>query len=244
MSGERPQFTLTSATPDARKDPVRLLVVQGEARPAVDATDEPMVMTVPHLLVRELIALLAISLVLVIISLVFDAPLEELANAERTPNPAKAPWYFLGLQELLHYYPPVVAGVLIPGLVVFALVVIPYFDVNLQRAPLWASPDGARDLRRLPALLGAVAVLTVVLLFSGAHAMWPAIGPLWCVAVLALLPLAAPQAGWIGRWLAPRSLSFWIFSWFLLAAIALTATGVFFRGPGWQLTLPWRDGIY
>ena len=78
-----------------------------------------------------------LTLVLVLLSLLWDAPLEGLANPMQTPNPAKAPWYFLGLQELLHYFPPVVAGVLIPTLVVLALVVIPYFDINVQADGFW-----------------------------------------------------------------------------------------------------------
>ena len=67
----------------------------------------------------------------------WDAPLEQLANPLLTPNPAKAPWYFLGLQELLHFFPPFVAGVLIPTLVLMGLIVIPYFHVNVEGKPLW-----------------------------------------------------------------------------------------------------------
>jgi menaquinol-cytochrome c reductase cytochrome b/c subunit len=144
MTPPRPDYRAVPGQ-DARRDPVRLLVLQGdEERPPVRAADEPVVMTFPHLLLRELIALLALSLFLVGLSLVFDAPLEEVANPEKTPNPAKAPWYFLGLQELLHYYPPLVAGVLLPGLVVLSLVVIPYFELNLERAPFWGPRGGAR----------------------------------------------------------------------------------------------------
>jgi hypothetical protein len=224
---------------DAKNTPLRLLVVQGDERPAVDANDEPMVMTVPHLLVREMITVLAVSTALVIISLVVDAPLEELANPEHTPNPAKAPWYFLGLQELLHYYPPLVAGVLFPGLVVVALVVVPYFDVNLERKPLWA-----KGRRPLVPLLAGVGALSLILMFSGAHPMWPTIIPLWVVTSAALIPLVAPNASFTKRVLAPRSLASWIFIWFLLVAITLTVIGVAFRGPGWSFTLPWRDGVF
>lgn len=124
--GKNPDYSLVAGA-DPRKDPVRLLVVQGDARPAVDVSDEPMVMTVPHLVLRELIALLAISLVLVVISLFVDAPLEELANPERTPNPAKAPWYFLGVQELAHYS-AFWGGVFVPAALVLGLCALPYFD--------------------------------------------------------------------------------------------------------------------
>ena len=82
-------------------------------------------MTFPHLILREAILFQIVVIGLALAAIFFDAPLQGIANPLETPNPAKAPWYFLGLQELLHYFPPVVAGVLMPGLVVVALVVIP-----------------------------------------------------------------------------------------------------------------------
>ena len=102
---------------------------------------EVMVSTWPHLLARELVAFLAITLVLVLVSIAFDAPLEAIANPNLTPNPAKAPWYFLGLQELLHYYSPFVSGVLLPALVIVALAAVPYFDLNLVRSRLWSGSE-------------------------------------------------------------------------------------------------------
>ena len=225
---------------DARAEPVRLLLVQEEERPAVDVHEEDMLMTFPHLVVRELIALLVLSLALVVVSLVFDAPLEELADPRRTPNPAKAPWYFLGLQELLHYYPPLISGVILPGLVVVALIVVPYFDVNLQRAPFWET--GRR--RKLGGVLGVVAGLTALFMWSGAHPVWPLIGPTWAVGAVVLVPAVFGTQGRLRHWLGVRSLSFWVFTWFLVAAIVLTLIGVFFRGPGWSFRVPWTDGIY
>jgi menaquinol-cytochrome c reductase cytochrome b/c subunit len=227
---------------DARDTPVRLLFVQGDERPPVDVSDEPMVMTFPHLVVRELIAFLILSIGLVAVALFFDAPLEEIANPDRTPNPAKAPWYFLGLQELLHYYPPIVSGVLLPGMLVVALAIIPYFTINLERPPMWTG----RRHRELVILWVAVAGLSLLFGTTGSHPVWPIIGPLWIVAVL--MTWGAFSAGGdtrgLRRWLASRSIPFWVFSWFLLSALALTLIGIFFRGPGWSFTLPWRDGIY
>ncbi|GMV39864.1 MAG: hypothetical protein AMXMBFR64_15800 [Myxococcales bacterium] len=207
-----------------------IVVIQGEARPPVDVDDEPQLMTFPHLVVRELLALLAISIVLVVAALLFDAPLEELANPTVAPNPAKAPWYFLGLQELLHYYPPLISGVILPGIVVAALVIIPYFEVNLRRRPLWESADRSRTLAGIGV---GVAILSAILLFTGAHPVWPVLVPLWVTVGLALLPP-------FGK----RSLAFWIFSWFLASTVTLTVIGVFFRGPGWSFVLPWRDGLF
>ncbi len=236
---KQPDFIPTTGS-DASQTPVRLLVVQGEARPPVDAAEEPMVMTFPHLLVRELIAFLALSLVLVTIALLFDAPLEEIANPEKTPNPAKAPWYFLGLQELLHYYPPVVSGVLLPTLLLVALAIVPYFQVNLERPPLWA----AHRLKKLAALWFTVLLLTAVFATTGAHPVWPLIGPLWAVALAMSAGAFIHGTGRLASWLHTRSVPFWLFTWFLLAAVTLTLIGIFFRGPGWSFTLPWRDGIY
>jgi hypothetical protein len=225
---------------DARAVKVRLAVVQEEERATVDRQDEPEAMSFPHLVVREAIALLAISLALVLLSLLVDAPLEEMANPEKTPNPAKAPWYFLGLQELLHYYPPLVAGVILPGLVVVALVVIPYFDVNLKREALFPGRNPKGVLKVLVATLGVSAFFC----FSAAHPVWPIIAPTLLVGALAALPGVFGPRGRVVRWLASGSLPFWVFLWFLAAAVALTVVGTLFRGPGWAFTLPWRDGIY
>ena len=86
--------------------------------PHVKAKDDAVVMTWPETLFRAAVAVEVLAIALVLLSLFWDAPLEELADPMQTPNPAKAPWYFLGLQELLHYFPPVIAGVLIPTMVV------------------------------------------------------------------------------------------------------------------------------
>jgi hypothetical protein len=239
MSGAPPRFVL-DAGEDAGRDPIRLVVIQEDRLLAVDETAEPMVMTMPHLLVRELIALLSFSLGLVLLAIFVDAPLEEIANPLKTPNPAKAPWYFLGLQELLHYYPPIVSGVVLPALVLVALVVIPYFEINLERPP-W---PGRRSITALASLWVAVAALSLVFLLTGSHPVWPLLVPLWAVAAAMTAPEIWRRRDGVLGWLGRRSLAFWIFTWFLLGSTALTAIGVLFRGPGWAFTLPWRDGIY
>ncbi|GMQ84770.1 MAG: hypothetical protein BMS9Abin07_0335 [Acidimicrobiia bacterium] len=89
----------------------------------------------PHLLAIEFVALLVMSVILIAISIFIDAPLLEFANFNEQPNPSKAPWYFLGLQELLAYFDPMVAGVLIPTFGMVALMVIPYVDRNPSVRP-------------------------------------------------------------------------------------------------------------
>src|SRR6266496_2952185 len=126
---------------DYRKAPVRVAFVTRRTSPAVKFRDEDYVMTFPETLLRAAVAIEVLVVFLVWLALLWNAPLEQLADPMHTPNPAKAPWYFLGLQELLHYFPPVVAGVLIPGLVVTAMVVIPYFRTNLEDRGFLEAPS-------------------------------------------------------------------------------------------------------
>ena len=89
----------------------------------------------PHLLIEELIAMLVLLAGMVVYSTFVNAPLRELANPNLTPNPSKAPWYFLGLQELLRYFHPLVAGITIPTFILVGLAAVPYVDRNPSTRP-------------------------------------------------------------------------------------------------------------
>jgi menaquinol-cytochrome c reductase cytochrome b/c subunit len=218
---------------DAVKDPQRIVFITKKSSAKVKGAKPPQLMSYPHVLLREVIAFEIFTVALVVVALFWDAPLEQLANPFLTPNPAKAPWYFLGLQELLHYLPPVVAGVLIPTLVVVALVVIPYFDVNIKGEPLWT---GNRP-RRLMAFMAGVAVLLVVF---GSHEAFDVVGPTLAFASLALAAyFVPPRGGRLMHYLGTRPLSWWIMSWFIATSLTLTLVGTLFRGPGWSLVWPW-----
>jgi hypothetical protein len=132
----------------------------------------------PHLLVVEFVASLVMTAFLLVFSTFVNAPLQTLANVNRTPNPSKAPWYFLGLQELLTMFHPMVAGVTIPGVGMFGLILAPYTDRN---------PSNKPEDRKF-----AIALMTLFLMF-------------WAVLVI---------------------------------------IGVFFRGPGFNFTFPWREGLF
>jgi len=84
----------------------------------------------PDLVYTELICLVLFTVLLIVWSVKIQAPLEEPASQARTPNPSKAPWYFLGLQELLVYFDPWIAGVLLPGFIIVGLMAVPYLDRN------------------------------------------------------------------------------------------------------------------
>ena len=127
----------------------------------------------PHLLIEEFIALLLVTVTLVIFSTFVNAPLRELANPNLTPNPSKAPWYFLGLQELLRYFHPMVAGVLFaPTLVLLALAVVPYVDRNPSTKP----GDRKIAITMFTMLMMFGATLTIIGSFfrgTGYNWVWP-----------------------------------------------------------------------
>lgn len=155
-----------------------LTVVKAGAIQKVKTEPHDKVSTWPHLVLIEFVALIVITVALIVFSAFVDAPLLELANFNEQPNPSKAPWYFLGLQELLAYFDPQVAGVIIPGFGLLALAIVPYVDRN------------------------------------------PAVRP------------------------SDRKLAIMIFSFFLFASSILTIYGSFFRGPGFNFTFPWSEGIF
>jgi len=231
------------ASTDAKKTPKRVSFIKGRTAARVKKLegvslreDEDVVMTFPNLVAKELIAFEVMVIVLSVISLVFDAPLEWIANPEHTPNPAKAPWYFLGLQELLHYFPPVVGGVILPALAVVALIVIPYFSINIKREGLWQEHPKPTFV----VIVVFVGVVSLILLMFKVYAM---LIPTIIVTAFMLMPhFSKRQEGFVG-WLGSRPLSWWIMTWFVIIAVVLTAIGTLFRGPEWTWTWPW-DGIY
>jgi menaquinol-cytochrome c reductase cytochrome b/c subunit len=97
--------------------------------------EEETVVTFPALVYREFLAASAITAFLMLVSTWVNAPLLQRANTAITPNPAKAPWYFLGLQELLERFPPVMAGVAFPTFVIVGMILTPYIDKNPSRRP-------------------------------------------------------------------------------------------------------------
>jgi hypothetical protein len=112
-----------------------LTVVKSGSIQDVKATPQDKVHVWPHLLVVEFVAALACTAFLLVFSVFVNAPLLELANFNQTPNPSKAPWYFLGLQELLKWFHPMVAGVLLPGMALVGLILAPYTDRNPSNKP-------------------------------------------------------------------------------------------------------------
>ncbi|HKY15129.1 MAG TPA: menaquinol-cytochrome c reductase cytochrome b subunit [Microthrixaceae bacterium] len=155
-----------------------LTVVKSGSIQDVKAKPQDKVHVWPHLLIGEFVASLFLLAFTTIFSVFVNAPLLELANFNETTNPSKAPWYFLGLQELLTMFHPMVAGVTIPGMGIFILILAPYIDRN---------PSNKPEDRKF-----AICLMTMHIMF-------------WAVLVI---------------------------------------IGSFFRGPGFNFTFPWREGVF
>jgi len=121
-------------------------------------------------------------------------------------------------------------------MVVAALIVIPYFNINIEGESLWA-----RDRKRRLAIVGAVIAgfCIFLLVFDVIVALVPTLIIGGLMLLSARVPPQPPSL--FQRWLSSKSLSFWIMSWFLVELFVLTAVGTFFRGPGWSWVWPWRS---
>src|SRR5918992_3408954 len=132
-----------------------LAVVKPEAIQKIERQPMDRVNVWPHLMAAEFVALLVVTATLTLFSVAVDAPLRELANFSQTPNPSKAPWYFLGLQELLRYFHPQPAGVTIPTVIIIGLFAAPFIDRNPSTRP---------DSRKLAIVLFSFFILTFAVL--------------------------------------------------------------------------------
>ncbi len=103
---------------------------QDKKRLSTGEGKKELVSSFPHLVFIELLAILSVMIFFILLSIYYNAPLEEIANPSETPNPAKAPWYFVGFQELLTYFDPWIGGAVIPLLIVLGLMVIPFLSMS------------------------------------------------------------------------------------------------------------------
>jgi quinol---cytochrome c reductase cytochrome c subunit, bacillus type len=167
-----------AAKPGAPEKHRLLALVPPEGVQRVEREQGDRINVFPHLVTSELLSLVVVTAALIVFSTFVNAPLRELANPNLTPNPSKAPWYFLALQELLRYFHPMVAGILVPTVFFAYMFVLPYVDRNPSTKP------GDRKL--------AIVLFTMLMMFFA----------------------------------------------------VLTIVGAFFRGPGFNFTWPWSEGLF
>ena len=201
--------------------------------------------TWPNLLILEIIAGLFITVVLVLMSMAVDAPLRDLANADVTENPAKAPWYFVNLQELLLHMDAALAGVWIPALLVLGLMALPFVDRDLRHAGEWFGTRKARIITIWSAVYTAVCT-TALIIFDekvGVRSIVgdPAILPNWVIPAAVMVGLSAIlYLSILPLRPSRREILIAYFTAFIVVYVQLTLVGSFFRGIGMHLVKPWN----
>jgi quinol-cytochrome oxidoreductase complex cytochrome b subunit len=204
--------------------------------------------TIPNLVQKELIFAVAWIGVILIFAMLVQAPLEGIANPDISPNPAKAPWYFMGLQELLLHFHPLVGAIIIPGLAIAGIFLLPFFDINPKSVGVFFRSRRGRALALLAAGLALIATPIWVLFdetlldWTGWLSTWPSLisNGLIPLAVLAL-PLILLD-DWVKKSFQADTEERVLFlaTFLFIAFVVLTLVGIFFRGPGMALFLPWN----
>lgn len=194
----------------------------------------------PYLMRAELLIFMATMLVLVALGLWFDAPLRELANPIVPENPAKAPWYFLGLQEMVSYS-AFVGGIAIPGIVVIGLMLIPYLDREPEPAGLWFSGNKGRRITLYSVIFAAISsVLSVAIpvKYGWLRNWFPDIQQIWIILINPGSLLTLAFALWsiliVRTTQSTRLGAIALFTSFLVGFVILTYVGTYLRGPNWD----------
>ncbi len=213
-------------------------IVRGRT-PAVGRGPENTVPSMPHLFYAELAVLMLTVFVCLALAIVSDAPLKELANPNVPENPAKAPWYFLGLQELVAFS-AFMGGIGVPTIVLVGLGLIPYLDRETRGSGEWFGGPGGWPLVRRSLVVGLAAALAVesfIIRFGWIREWFPKTPQLVVTAINPGTLLTAIYA-WYSIWLVKRYQSsragaLGLFTCFLCGFIVLTVIGTHFRGPNW-----------
>lgn len=205
------------------------------------------VSSIPNLLVREIAVGLALLAFMLVFAMLFNAPLADKANPGLSPNPTKAPWYFLGVQELLMHFHPLFSLVIIPALVVFFMFVIPYLDYRENTSGVWFYSTNGRKTALSAALVSAL--ITTVFIFANEFlidfgtllpGLPDAVSNGLIPFVLCLLVLAGFYSFIKKKHSASKhEMVQAVFVFLLTAFVVFTITGILFRGPGMKLVLPW-----
>jgi quinol-cytochrome oxidoreductase complex cytochrome b subunit len=205
------------------------------------------VTTIPHLVSKEAINAIGWLTVIVVFSIFVSAPLEGIANPDVSPNPAKAPWYFLGLQELLLHFHPLVAAVIIPGIVLVGMFWLPFADITGNSVGVWFRSVRGRYLAVMAT--GSSLLLTSSWIVADSLWVdWTGWLPSWPTLISnGLLPLGIVilVLVFVDRWLkvglgaTVESRILFTFTFLFVSLVVLTVVGIFFRGPGMELYWPW-----
>jgi menaquinol-cytochrome c reductase cytochrome b/c subunit len=254
-----------AAAAAARREQVAA-VAKREPAPGSAEQPERLVYVWPHLVTIEFLAGILLLLSMVVVAIVLQSPLEGHANADKTPNPSKAPWYFLNLQELLLHMHPSLAGVLIPSAVLFgAIPLIPYFDRNTADVGKWFGTPKAKPICIFTTVYSTIVLIALIVfdeqigvkplmhsLATALHApLLEDVNPFGIGAlslpnvIVPMILMSVPIAVLIVlirviyRPDGPRDYVLALFTGFVVAYVVLTIVGSFFRGQQMILMWPW-----
>ncbi len=221
-------------------------LVRGESA-LVGKGPEDTVFSFPIVLLWEVVLTLGATLAIFLFSLVKTAPLEEIANPFITTDPAKAPWYFIGLQELLEHMHPLLAGVIIPGVLVLFLVILPYLDHSRAEVGVWFGSARGKRIVAATAVYTAIVMIAYIALDNSfsLRELLRDTAPQWVAqgvlpgGILALI-VALPTLVLRLRKATTREVMLALFTVMFVSAIVFTVSGFLFRGPGFKLYVPWQ----
>jgi hypothetical protein len=213
----------------------------------VDKGPDGTILSFPVVALIELVLTLGVIAILFAMSIGVNAPLEEIANPNTTTDPAKAPWYLMGLQEMLEHGHPTLMAILMPTLMILFIIAIPYIDNNRSGAGRWFTNARGKKVT----LYTAIYTLAIMPLYIFLDSTFPMrellrgqlpdfvlqmVFPAVIMGVIVLLPLVAL----LRTKPTPREVMLVLFTVLFVGAIVFTLTGFLFRGPGFELYWPWN----
>ncbi len=224
-------------------------LMRGES-PLTEKGPDDRLFAFPIVLLVELVLGLGTTLIVLLVSLLRDAPLEEIANPLVTTNPAKAPWYFVGLQEMLEHMHPTMAGILIPTVLLGFLIILPYIDNSRKGAGRWFTSPRGKRITILSALYALMVMPAYILVDNAVNlqellrdAFPPSLGfvgqgviPGLLLTFLAFVPALSLYVLRLKP--SAREVVLAIFTVLFFSAIVFTISGFLFRGPSFQLYWP------
>lgn len=206
-------------------------------------SSKEMVSTDPHLIAKELTVALVLIAFILLLSILFNAPLLERANPSVSPNPAKAPWYFMGIQELLLHFHPFFSAVLLPFLFLLAIILLPFSAFTNRYEGIWFFNQKGRRLALVASISALIMVPAGILLseylldFRGWMPSLPAVISNGLIPFSGLTAIVAFLTIAIKRRYQPdkSELILFIFTFLMTGYAVLTIVGIWFRGPGMVL---------
>jgi hypothetical protein len=232
---------------DGSKTYTLVELVRRAPKTMVERGPDDTVFAFPVVALLEILLTLGFSVVLFLMSIARSAPLEEFANPNTTTDPAKAPWYFMGLQEMLEHGHPTLMAVVLPSIMVLFVLAIPYLDNSSAGSGRWFTSVRGKAITGWTALYALLIMPAYILLdntfpprelLRGLTPDWVAqfLLPALTIGVILALPLL------ILRRFRPdaREVMIALFTLLFVSAVVFTLVGFFFRGPGFDLYLPWQ----